>query len=84
MTHVGDVRGAGPSRRRDAKRTRERLVQAALELFTTQGYQASTTPRIAARAGIAEGTIYRHFAGKEDLLNEIYRAAMRALVASIV
>ena len=47
-------------RKRDPKGTRERLVRAALELFTTQGYHASTTTQIATRAGIAEGTIYRH------------------------
>ena len=64
-------------RRRDAKNTRERLVRAALELFTSQGYHASTTPQVARRAGVAEGTIYRHFTSKEQLLNEIYRGAVR-------
>ncbi len=40
-------------RRRDPKNTRERLVRAALDLFTTQGYHASTTPQVARRAGVA-------------------------------
>jgi len=57
--------------------TRQRLVRAALELFTTQGYYPTTTPQIARKAGIAEGTIYRHFAGKRQLLNELYRGAAR-------
>ena len=57
--------------------TRQRLVRAALELFTTQGYHATTTPQIARKAGIAEGTIYRHFPGKQQLLNELYRGAAR-------
>jgi AcrR family transcriptional regulator len=70
-------------RTRNPKGTRERLVRAALELFTTEGYHASTTPLIAARAGIAEGTIYRHFESKEQLFNEIYRAAMRLLAAPL-
>lgn len=51
-------------------------MRAALELFTTQGYHASTTPIIAAKAGIAEGTIYRHFPSKQQLLNDVYRSAV--------
>jgi len=63
--------------RRDAVATRRKLVRAALDLFTTRGYHATTTPAIAARAGVAEGTIYRHFASKEALLNEVVREAQR-------
>src|SRR6266511_4279226 len=57
--------------------TRERLVRAALELFTAQGYHDTTTPQISKKAGVAEGTIYRHFDGKQHLLNELYRAGAR-------
>ena len=62
---------------RQADLTRQRLVRAALELFTTRGYHDTTTPLIAKKAGIAEGTIYRHFDSKEHLLNELYRGAAR-------
>lgn len=62
---------------KQADLTRQRLVRAALELFTTQGYHPTTTPQIARHAGIAEGTIYRHFTGKQQLLNELYRGAAR-------
>ncbi len=57
--------------------TRQRLIRAALELFTTRGYHDTTTAQIAKKAGIAEGTIYRHFASKQQLVNELYRAAQR-------
>ena len=57
--------------------TRQRLVRAALELFTADGYHVTTTPRIAKKAGVAEGTIYKHFRSKQHLLNELYRAAAR-------
>jgi AcrR family transcriptional regulator len=66
-------------RQRSARQTRDRLARAALELFTARGFHGTTTPLIAARAGVAEGTIYRHFPSKEDLLNEVFRAAVRAL-----
>jgi AcrR family transcriptional regulator len=70
-------------RRRDAQNTRDRLVRAAVELFTTRGYHGTTTPEIARKAGIAEGTIYRHFSSKEQLLNELYRAALKLLEGAI-
>lgn len=57
--------------------TRQRLVRAALELFLARGYHDTTTAQIAKKAGVAEGTIYRHFASKQHLLNELYRAAQR-------
>jgi len=57
--------------------TRQRLVRAALELFTSRGYAATTTAEIARKAGVAEGTIYRHFQSKQHLLNELYRGAAR-------
>lgn len=60
-----------------AELTRQRVIRAALELFTTRGYHDTTTAQIAKKAGIAEGTIYRHFPSKHQLLNELYRAALR-------
>jgi AcrR family transcriptional regulator len=83
MTHPRNKPEPAKRRRRDPRGTHDRLVRAALDLFTTQGYHASTTPEIAQRAGVAEGTIYRHFESKEHLLNEIYRAAVRLLTDSV-
>ena len=57
--------------------TRGRLIRTALELFTTRGYHDTTTAQIAKKSGVAEGTIYRHFTSKQQLLNELYRAAQR-------
>ena len=61
-------RRLNPPRPRNAQATRGRLIRAALDLFTSQGFRATTTPEIAQRAGVAEATIYRHFAGKDALL----------------
>ncbi|MES1260075.1 MAG: helix-turn-helix domain-containing protein, partial [Gemmatimonadota bacterium] len=57
--------------------TRDRLLEAARELFTTTGYHATTTPILAKRAGVAEGTIYRHFPSKQALLNAAYQDVQR-------
>jgi AcrR family transcriptional regulator len=64
-------------RKRDGEATRQKLLRAALDLYTTVGFRGTTTPAIAARAGVAEGTIYRHFTSKEHLLNEVYRGAQK-------
>ncbi len=64
-------------RRKDGPGTRQKLLRAALELFTGEGFLATTTPIIAQRAGVAEGTIYRHFSGKEQLLNEAFRGTQK-------
>ena len=63
--------------RRDGEATRARLLRSALELFTTAGFRATTTTAIAEGAAVAEGTIYRHFSGKEELFNELYRQAQQ-------
>ncbi len=57
--------------------TRDRLLEAARALFTTTGYHATTTPILAKRAGVAEGTIYRHFTSKQALLNASYQEIQR-------
>lgn len=54
--------------------TRERLLSATLELLDEGGYAAATVTAITARAGVAAGTLYRHFASKEELFVELFRA----------
>ena len=51
----------------------ERILDAALVLFSAQGYHATAVPEIARRAGVATGTIYRHFDTKQALLNGLYQ-----------
>ncbi|MFJ6080464.1 TetR/AcrR family transcriptional regulator [Streptomyces sp. NPDC092369] len=47
---------------------RERLVRAALDLFTEQGYDATTVNQIADRAGLTKTTFFRHFPDKREVL----------------
>jgi AcrR family transcriptional regulator len=53
--------------------TRERLLRAARQLIDEGGYGATSVLAIAERAGVASGTLYRHFASKEDLFVELFR-----------
>ncbi|MFZ5815949.1 MAG: TetR/AcrR family transcriptional regulator [Bacillota bacterium] len=47
--------------------TRDRVLEAALRLFSENGYRGATTAEIARQAGVAEGTIYRYFRDKKEL-----------------
>jgi AcrR family transcriptional regulator len=53
--------------------TRERLIRAAIEIAAREGLAATTTAAIAEKAGVAEGTLYRHFDSKDDLLIVAFR-----------
>lgn len=55
-------------RRKRSSDTRERIRLAAWELFSTVGYDATTTQAIAKRAGVATGTVFVHASDKADLL----------------
>ena len=48
--------------------TRSRITKAATKLFAENGYQQTTIAEIAKMVGLAEGSIYEHFRGKEDIL----------------
>ena len=54
-------------RARRKQQTRERIVDAAIDLFIAQGYDATTVDQIAAAADVARGYLLDHFPGKEDV-----------------
>ena len=51
--------------------TRDRILKAALTLFARSGYDGTTTKQIAVAAGIAEGTLFRHFETKKSILVQV-------------
>lgn len=53
------------------KNTRQRILTAALSLFARQGYDGTTTKDLAQKAGVAEGTLFRHFSNKKAILMEV-------------
>ena len=75
---------AAPSRReRRRLEIRDRIVQTALRLFETQGYEATTVSEIAERADIAYGTLFQHFPSKLDLLREVSGRSLARLFENV-
>lgn len=70
--------------------TRDRLLLAGRQVVETHGYGGASVAAIADRAGVAAGTLYRHFPSKAELVVEVFRAvcgrelaAMRAAVGAV-
>ena len=61
-----------PGKTRKGEQTRERILDAALDLFRTQGYAETTMRQIADAAGVAVGNAYYYFASKDKLILAFY------------
>src|SRR5918997_6787892 len=66
-----------PTEKTEARRlaTRERIVAAALDRVAQGGYKSAGVHAVAADAGVAVGTVYRHFPSKGELFAEVFRRA---------
>jgi AcrR family transcriptional regulator len=73
-----------PSLKEKQRQEREALIiQAAEEVLLEKGYYETSMDEIATRVGIAKGTIYKHFPGKEELVLGIFKRDMQALLQGI-
>ncbi|MFI0480685.1 TetR family transcriptional regulator [Actinomadura sp. 9N215] len=70
-------------RERKKQRTRLALVDAALELFVSQGYEATTIDEIVAAVEVSQRTFFRYFATKEDVVTSFLAEHDRALAAAL-
>jgi AcrR family transcriptional regulator len=77
---AGDGRGA---RNTGAGGKRETILAAALEEFASRGFAETRLDDVAKRAGVAKGTIYLYFSDKENLFQELIRAVLAPLIATI-
>ena len=62
----------------------QNILIAAVELISEKGYEKVSTAEIAKRAGVAEGTIFRQYKTKKDLLNAIVRPSYMRFIGDII
>ncbi len=62
---------------------RERLVEAATQVFAERGFEGARVEQIADAADVSPGLLYRHFEGKQELYTEILQLANRELMAHL-
>ena len=80
----GDVAPRVAGRRAQNKEAiRKRIVTAALNLFQTKGFDATTTRAIARKAGIAEGTVFNYFKTKEDIALHFFEQEVDQAIAAV-
>ncbi|HZN89298.1 MAG TPA: helix-turn-helix domain-containing protein [Thermoleophilaceae bacterium] len=73
---------SAPRMRADARRNRERIIQAAREAFAEDGADTQMDD-VARRAGVGVGTLYRHFATKDLLVGELVRVKLSDFAAIV-
>ncbi|MDJ0732799.1 MAG: TetR/AcrR family transcriptional regulator [Nostocaceae cyanobacterium] len=64
--------------------TRDRILNAARRLFASQGFDGTTTKDLAQTAGVAEGTLFRHFANKKAILVEVATAGWVEILTDLL
>jgi AcrR family transcriptional regulator len=71
--------------RTEARRAevRDRIVRAAFDLIRRGGYREASVAAVASGAGVATGTVYRHFPSKADLFAEVFRVASQHEVDAV-
>jgi len=82
-THRRGPEPRSAARKERSTARREAILAAALDEFSSLGFEAARLDDVAKRAGVAKGTIYLYFRDKESLFQELIRAMLTPLVGTI-
>src|SRR6516165_5378979 len=82
-THRGSPALRNEVRKARSAARREAVLSAALDEFSSRGFEAARLDDVARRAGVAKGTIYLYFRDKESLFQELIRTMLAPLVGTI-
>ena len=64
-------------------KTKRKIFETSLKLFSEKGYDATSIEEITATVGVAKGTLYYHFNSKEEIFNFLVEEGMKLLINSI-
>jgi len=82
-THRGSPAQRNEVRKARSAARREAVLSAALDEFSSRGFEAARLDDVARRAGVAKGTIYLYFRDKESLFQELISTMLTPLVGTI-
>ena len=65
------------AKRMEKSSTREEILEAALDLFAVNGYEATSISQLADAVGIRKASLYSHFANKQDILDTVVETVLK-------
>ncbi|MFO7984477.1 MAG: TetR/AcrR family transcriptional regulator [Desulfatiglandaceae bacterium] len=72
---------AGTNQKSDKRRA---IIEAALDLIAANGFHGTPTSKIAAKAGVGTGSLYRYFKDKEDLIHQVFQHVIDQMSKAIL
>ena len=60
----------------EKRNTKREILNAALDLFSVHGYEATSTAQIADAVGIRKASLYSHFSSKQEILDELIKVTL--------
>lgn len=73
-----------PPQQARSRRTRQKLIESAVDCFERHGFEETTTAMIAAEAGVAVGTVYNYFTDKREMILELFDRNDREVADEVI